>query len=73
MSLSIAYTHSYGAGNIHGALEVDMTNAMAYIAAAREQSKERVTVTTLVVKAVALVRRVCWSCDLSVPRAALGA
>ena len=44
-----------GAGNIHGAMDVDMTAAMAYIANARQQSQERVTVTTLVVKAVALV------------------
>lgn len=43
------------AGSIHGALDVDMSAALAFIDEQKRVTGEKVTVTTLVVKAVAMV------------------
>jgi hypothetical protein len=46
-------------GNILGCLSVDCTNALAYIAQKRQSTGAKVTITHLVIKAVAEVRRAC--------------
>ena len=42
-------------GNIHGAMDIDMTNALRYLKEKRESSGVRVTITALAAKAVGAV------------------
>src|SRR4051812_29923533 len=43
--------------SIHGFVDIDMTNALAFIDAVRESTGERVTITHLVTKAIAMAIR----------------
>ena len=48
-------------GNIHGAVSVDCTKALEYIAEKRRETSVRVTITHVAIKAVAEVCDV-WLC-----------
>ncbi|KAA0163590.1 hypothetical protein FNF31_02752 [Cafeteria roenbergensis] len=57
--LSIASWNPPGEGNIHGAVQLDATRALAWLAEARAATGKHVTVTHLVIKAVGLALRAC--------------